>query len=262
MTSPAGQRPASDRARRRWSALLAGSHPDRLVLATLFFFATGVGVLMQAFPSFVSTTTIALPLVMGGLFLGPRPLPWFVIYNLVLLTLALPKVPSFTSRAYFTTGVMFLLAFIVMLTSFRRSRLGIAGSMGESMLADLSDRIQGQGVLPTLPRPWHADSVISSAGGTRFSGDFFVVGDIESGRLDVSVVDVSGKGDRAGTRALLLAGAMGGHGRTASPPRCTSASTSARASSRSGPPATHPPCTGGRVRGAGRRWSPRVRCSA
>ena len=52
--------------------------------------------------------------------------------------------------------------------------------------------------------------MIRSAGGTRFSGDFFVVGDIESGRLDVSVVDVSGKGDRAGTRALLLAGAMGG----------------------------------------------------
>ena len=106
--------------------------------------------------------------------------------------------------------VIFLLAFIIMLTSFRRSRLGIAGSMGESMLADLSDRIQGQGVLPDLPAPWHAESVIRSAGGTRFSGDFFVVGDIESGRLDVSVVDVSGKGDRAGTRALLLAGAMGG----------------------------------------------------
>jgi serine phosphatase RsbU (regulator of sigma subunit) len=105
---------------------------------------------------------------------------------------------------------MFLLAFIVMLASFRRSRLGIAGSMGESMLADLSDRIQGQGVLPDLPQPWHAESVIRSAGGTRFAGDFFVVGDIASGRLDVSVVDVSGKGDRAGTRALLLAGAMGG----------------------------------------------------
>jgi serine phosphatase RsbU (regulator of sigma subunit) len=82
--------------------------------------------------------------------------------------------------------------------------------MGESMLTDLSDRIQGQGVLPDLPLPWHAESVIRSAGGTRFAGDFFVVGDIESGRLDVSVVDVSGKGDRAGARALLLAGAMGG----------------------------------------------------
>ena len=106
--------------------------------------------------------------------------------------------------------VLFLLAFIFMLTSFRRSRLGIAGSMGESMLAELSDRIQGQGVLPDLPHPWHAESVIRSAGGTRFAGDFFVVGDIETGRLDVTVVDVSGKGDRAGTRALLLAGAMGG----------------------------------------------------
>ena len=52
--------------------------------------------------------------------------------------------------------------------------------------------------------------MIRSAGGTRFAGDFFVVGDVETGRLDVTVVDVSGKGDRAGTRALLLAGAMGG----------------------------------------------------
>jgi stage II sporulation SpoE-like protein len=210
MTHAAGQRPASVRARRRWSAILAGSHPERLSLISLFFFATVVGVLMQAFPDWVSFTTISLPLVVGALFLGPRALPWFVIYNLVLLTLALPKVPDFTSRAVFTTGVMFLLAFIVMMASFRRSRLGIAGSMGESMLADLSDRIQGQGVLPDLPDPWHAESVIRSAGGTRFSGDFFVVGDVESGRLDVSVVDVSGKGDRAGARALLLAGAMGG----------------------------------------------------
>jgi hypothetical protein len=206
----AGQRPASDRARRRWSTFLAGSHPERLALISLFFFATVIGALMQAFPDWVSFTTISLPLVVGALFLGPRALPWFVIYNLVLLTLALPKVPDFTSRAVFTTAVMFLLAFIVMMASFRRSRLGIAGSMGESMLADLSDRIQGQGVLPDLPVPWHAESVFRSAGGTRFSGDFFVVGDTQSGRLDVSVVDVSGKGDRAGTRALLLAGAMGG----------------------------------------------------
>src|SRR5689334_4099353 len=105
MTHAAGQRPASDRARRRWSALLAGSQPDRLVLIALFFFATIVGVLMQAFPDYVGITTIALPLVVGALFLGPRALPWFVIYNLVLLTLALPKVPNFTSRAVFSTAV-------------------------------------------------------------------------------------------------------------------------------------------------------------
>jgi Stage II sporulation protein E (SpoIIE) len=210
MTRSARLRPASDRSRRRLSSYFASSQPDRVVRAALFLFATLVGVAMQVFPSVVGISTIALPLVMGGLFLGPRPLPWFIIYNLVLLTLALPKVPGFTNRAVFSTAVLFLLAFIIMLVSFRRSRLGIAGSMGESMLTELSDRIQGQGVLPDLPAPWHAESVIRSSGGSRFAGDFFVVGSTETGRLDVTVVDVSGKGDRAGTRALLLAGAMGG----------------------------------------------------
>ena len=189
---------------------MGSSEPERLVLVSLFVLATLVGAAMVAVPKWAPITLIALPMVMGGLFLAPRALPWFIIYNLVLLTLALPKLPSLTLRSVVSIGVLFLLAFIIMIGSFRRSRLGIAGSMGESMLVDLSDRIQGQGVLPTLPEPWHAESVIRSAGGTRFSGDFFVVGDVDSGRLDVSVVDVSGKGDRAGTRALLLAGAMGG----------------------------------------------------
>jgi hypothetical protein len=219
MTPPAGlRRPAPGRSWRRISTFLAGSQPDRLVLASLFLFATLVGVSMQVFPDVVGTTTIVLPLVTGGLFLGPRPLPWFVIYNLVLLTLALPKVPGFSGRIAFSTAVLFVLAFLIMLASFRRSRLGIAGSMGESMLAELSDRIQGQGVLPELPAPWHAESVIRSSGGTRFAGDFFVVGGTETGRLDVAVVDVSGKGDRAGTRALLLAGAMGGLVTAVEPP--------------------------------------------
>jgi len=211
MTTPiAGRRPPTARPRRRWRRLVAGSQPERLTLIGLFLFATLVGVALQAFPDVVPLPAITVPLVMGSLFLGPRPLPWFVVYQLVLLTLALPKVPAFTARAVVAVGVVFLIALIIMLTSFRRSRLGIAGSMGESMLAELSDRIQGQGVLPQLPRPWHAESEIRSAGGTRFAGDFFVVGDVATGRLDVAVVDVSGKGDRAGTRALLLAGAMGG----------------------------------------------------
>jgi hypothetical protein len=207
--NPGQQRPAPHRLRRWASLLLAGSQPERLTVIALFLLATLVGVAMQLFPS-VPTPTIILPLVMGSLFLGPRALPWFVVYNMALLTVALPQVPDFNGRAVFTVVVIFLLGFIIMLASFRRSRIGIAGSMGEAMLADLSDRIQAQGVLPELSTPWHAESVIRSAGGTRFAGDFFVVGDIERGRLDVTVVDVSGKGDRAGTRALLLAGAMGG----------------------------------------------------
>jgi hypothetical protein len=210
MTPPSTGRPPAARSRRRWRNLLTGSQPDRLTLVALFLLSTLVGVGMQVFPNVVSITSITVPLVMGSLFLGPRPLPWFVVYQLVLLTLALPKVPQFTPRTTSAVIVIFLIALIIMLTSFRRSRLGIAGSMGESMLAELSDRIQGQGVLPPLPVPWHAESVIRSSGGSRFAGDFFVVGDTDTGRLDVAVVDVSGKGDRAGSRALLLAGAMGG----------------------------------------------------
>jgi hypothetical protein len=210
MTPPLTGRPPAARSRRRWRSLVAGSQPERLTLLGLFLLSTLVGLAMQVFPEVVAITSITVPLVMGSLFLGPRPLPWFVVYQLVLLTLALPRVPQFSARTSSAVIVIFLIALIIMLTSFRRSRLGIAGSMGESMLAELSDRIQGQGVLPPLPRPWHAESVIRSSGGSRFAGDFFVVGDTETGRLDVAVVDVSGKGDRAGSRALLLAGAMGG----------------------------------------------------
>jgi hypothetical protein len=218
MTPPFTGRPSASRSRRRWRYLATGSQPERLTLTALFLFSTLVGVAMQVFPTVVAITSISVPLVMGSLFLGPRPLPWFVVYQLVLLTLALPKVPTFTARTSSSVVVIFLIALLIMLTSFRRSRLGIAGSMGESMLAELSDRIQGQGVLPPLPRPWHAESVIRSSGGSRFAGDFFVVGDTESGRLDVAVVDVSGKGDRAGSRALLLAGAMGGLVTAVEPP--------------------------------------------
>ena len=50
-----------------------------------------------------------------------------------------------------------------------------------------------------------------SAHGDRFSGDFVVAHLSESGhRLEIVLVDVSGKGTRAGTRSLLLSGALGG----------------------------------------------------
>ena len=93
----------------------------------------------------------------------------------------------------------------------RRSRLGVAGALGESMLVDLRDRILGQGGIPELPEGWYAESALRSAGGTPFAGDFVVAAlPRRSDRLEVVVVDVSGKGEQAGTRALLLSGAFGG----------------------------------------------------
>ena len=107
--------------------------------------------------------------------------------------------------------MIFVVGFIVLLTSFRRSRLGVAGALGESMLVDLRDRIMSQGMLPALPPGWYAESALRSAGGTPFAGDFVVASRPGmGGRLELCVCDVSGKGEEAGTRALLLTGAFGG----------------------------------------------------
>ena len=141
-----------------------------LVIATLL-----IGAAIWRFSSNAPLVTLLVPLVVSSLMLGPRQLPWFV----------------------------------VLLSSFRRSRLGVAGIQGEMMFVDLRDRILRQGGIPSLPEGWYAAAELRSAGGTPFAGDF-VVTSRSGDRLDVAVVDVSGKGQGAGTRALLLSGAIGG----------------------------------------------------
>ena len=64
--------------------------------------------------------------------------------------------------------------------SFRRSRLGVAGALGESMLVDLRDRILGQGVHPAAAASgWYVESALRSAGGTPFAGDFVVASTVQ-----------------------------------------------------------------------------------
>jgi hypothetical protein len=95
--------------------------------------------------------------------------------------------------------------------AYRRLRLGVASTRGASMLVDLRDRLTSQSQLPVLPAGWHAEAALRSARGASFSGDFIVAAETQNGRfLEVAVVDVSGKGLGAGTRALLLSGAFGG----------------------------------------------------
>src|SRR5665809_74624 len=100
--------------------------------------------------------------------------------------------------------VLFAAGFIILLTSCRRTRLGVAGAQGELMLVDLRDRIQSQSLIPPLPPGYFAESALRSAGGTPFAGDFVItVCPPDTDRFEVVVVDVSGKGESAGTRALL-----------------------------------------------------------
>jgi serine phosphatase RsbU (regulator of sigma subunit) len=79
------------------------------------------------------------------------------------------------------------------------------------MFVDLRDRLKAFGELPVLPGGWHAERAVESAYGQSFSGDFVVATKSADGRwFEVVLVDVSGKGVQAGTRALLLSGALGG----------------------------------------------------
>ncbi|HEV2890402.1 MAG TPA: PP2C family protein-serine/threonine phosphatase [Frankiaceae bacterium] len=92
-----------------------------------------------------------------------------------------------------------------------RERLGVTGLRGETMLVELRERLRVQGALPDLPPGWSWEMEQRSAGGAGFGGDFLVSARTRDGRsLEVALVDVSGKGIDAGTRALLLSGALGG----------------------------------------------------
>jgi len=100
---------------------------------------------------------------------------------------------------------------IVTAHNWSRTRHGIVQVRGDSMLVDLRDRLASQSELPVLPRDWHAEAVMKSAGGASFAGDFIVAAKTRDGRLlEIVVVDVSGKGLEAGTRSLQLSGAFGG----------------------------------------------------
>jgi hypothetical protein len=171
--------------------------------------ALAVTLAVAIWPAHMPFTALMLPLLVASVVLGPRTLPMFVIFLMVLLAVAVTQQVAITERTLAATLVQFAMGMVVLAASVRRSALGVAGLRGESMFIDLRDRILTQGGIPDLPPDWQVQSALKSAGGTPFAGDFFVA--VRRGlHLEVVVVDVSGKGAEAGTRALLLSGAFGG----------------------------------------------------
>ncbi len=212
MTETTRRPSRSPRLREAANAALRRSSPEgdrallSLVALTLVLAIPG-----WIFPDYVPVTALVLPLILGSLILGPRHLPWFIVFVLLCIVGSMSQLTDITPRIVGGVVVLFIAGFIILLTSFRRTRLGVGGARGESMLVDLRDRIQSQGTIPALPVGYHAESALRSAGGTPFAGDFVVTaGPPDNERLEVVVVDVSGKGEGAGTRALLLSGAFGG----------------------------------------------------
>jgi hypothetical protein len=175
------------------------------LLALTFFLGSAV----LAMPHLIPASILIIPLLLGGLLLRFRSLVALTL--MVLLTgayvvfdrdVGLPK-----TGFVLTLG---LASWIVLAGAKVRSRLGVQGTRGESMLMELRTTLTAQGELPKLPSGWQAESAIRPAGGASFSGDFVVSTTRGDEVLEVALVDVSGKGIDAGTRALLLSGAFGG----------------------------------------------------
>ena len=104
-------------------------------------------------------------------------------------------------------------AFVALVGAARREALGLGTMRAESVLGNLRGQLRVQGRVPAVPKGWHVDVEQRAAHGAAIAGDFICsrVHDIGGdAHLDLAVVDVSGKGIEAGTRALLLSGAMGG----------------------------------------------------
>src|SRR5579859_1951037 len=152
-----------------------------------------------------SPGVMILPILAGGLLLWPRALRIF--FGFAAVALAYDVVEDKAGAGIIATIV--LTAIFADVLARTREKLGVQGLRGDRMLLELRDRIRAQGKLPELGEGWGSSLVLKPAGGSSFGGDF-VVSFCDGKTLEVALVDVSGKGIDAGTRALLLSGAFGG----------------------------------------------------
>ena len=165
----------------------------------------------ERWPEHVPWSVFGLLVVAAGLFLPPKHLA--VVYVGLLVSMGLVGVYLGDRKgATLGTELITLVMMVLMLwLAGARSELGVIGVSGESMLVDIRDRLRAQGELPPLPPGWSAEVALESAWGDGFAGDFVVATRSTDGRtLEIALVDVSGKGRSAGTRSLLLSGALGG----------------------------------------------------
>jgi hypothetical protein len=195
----------------RWLTPNTVRNPDRVYTVALIVAVVLVGTAANVWPSDVPSALLFPVVVAAGVLISGRSL--LVVYALTLgfLLLWMPESGLTKPRA-----ALVILAFVSVMALMyyaarSRSIVGTRGFGADRMFAELRDRIAMVGRVPGLPEGWKAWACILSAHGDRFSGDFVVAHLSASGnRLEIVLVDVSGKGTRAGTRSLLLSGALGG----------------------------------------------------
>jgi len=168
----------------------------------------GIGIAaVRVSATWFSPGLMILPILAGGLLLWPRALR--ILFLVVAVMLAYDVAEAGQRTGFGIVATIVIIAAFADVLARTRAKLGLQGLRGDQMLIELRDRIRSRSSLPPLPEGWAAEWVLRPAGGAMFGGDF-IVSFCDGTRLEVAVVDVSGKGIDAGTRALLLSGAFGG----------------------------------------------------
>lgn len=193
---------------RRWSS--GSSEGQRQVLVLLM-----VGVGCSFVVSVIDYTLMPLTayfvwLIIGMLLLRFRPLALMTAWTALLAVVAMVlDGPLVGARVAALAALAISVSLILFQSS--RQRSGLPSPLSEIMLAELKERLQAQGAIPPLLRPWHLESAMIAADGVGYAGDFLVADlDEEERHLELILVDVVGKGLGAGPHALQFAGALGG----------------------------------------------------
>lgn len=194
-------------AERRWLPRTLPVLEGRALLALVLAAVVVIVAAHHVWPTAVPLVALVPPCLVATMVCPIRDVR--VVFGLVLAytvfaSWAVPGGPAGHLPLVISMGLMYALAA-------SRSHHGAAAFAGNRMLGDLRTRLLKMGDIPTLPRGWHAERSFATAHGNAFAGDFNVTSRSRCGRtLEMVLVDVSGKGQEAGTRALVLAGAIGG----------------------------------------------------
>ncbi len=181
---------------------------NRRLAFVLTMAVVGIGIaVVQGPAAWFSPGLMILPILAGGLLLWPRALR--ILFGIVAVMLGYDLAEAGGRAGFSNIATIVIIAVFADVLARTRARLGLQGLRGDQMLMELRDRIRAQSALPVLPEGWGSESMLRPAGGASFGGDF-VVSVCGGKALQVAVVDVSGKGIDAGTRALMLSGAFGG----------------------------------------------------
>lgn len=181
---------------------------DRNALIGLTVITAALAISAPVSQTWFSPSAVVLTVLAGGLMLRIRSLG--MLLGVVAAALVYDAIAvGFRRVGPGVIATIVVTAILAIVLARSRQQLGVKGLRGEQMLLELRDRLRRHGEIPALPKGWDAKVVLLQAGGSSFGGDF-VVSVCDGKTLEVALVDVSGKGVDAGTRALMLSGAFGG----------------------------------------------------